>query len=769
MFIRINKIKNVGLFSNATAQENIALEKVTLFYADNGRGKSTLARIFRSFSLNDPKLIHEKHTIDTSLPPEVELLKTDNAVQRAITFKNGSWSESEPIEIFDSEFIDQNVYSGFEVRPEQRASLLEFALGDQTVKLKHQIDKTTKEIENQTRARSTAERLIKAYSGPYSVSEFIAIPKIADLSARLEKTKKRIEATKRVSELMKRHSPEEIPLLNFDVIALFGLLGKQIEDIEIESELVVKKHLDEHSSSGLENWISSNPDVIKNDICPYCGRSVVGLELIKYYRSYFNKSYQKLKSEVVETEKSLTSFFSDSNIEKLEAIRSTNQARIEGWADQIALNSPELDYEQTKKTFNEIRTRLLYLVAKKRMSPLEPLGSDSEATIVLSLLTKINDSLQEYNKRVKSLATKISEFKKELNLENIDALQKYLKKLEVAESRQRPEVISTITDYKNADKERKGLEGEKIKARKQIQDLMSETLLKYQESINGLLEKFGAEFTIEELKPSYLGDGTARTEYGLKIRGKNVKLGTKTNSQGIHSFSTTLSEADKRTLAFAFFIAKLENEKSLNLKTIILDDPVSSLDQHRRTQTTELALKLISNAKQVIILSHDCYFLRAIEEVLLKQKPPASLKVYDLKRGEKEYSIMKECNLNLLCSSNYYHHYDLLERYSKSTVGISNREVAKAIRPLIEGYYHRKFPTHIPKKKMFGEIIQIIKNSNPNEPLATLIPMCDELTAINTYAGKFHHETNPHYETAPVIDSELTSYVKRALKLIWTS
>jgi hypothetical protein len=36
------------------------------------------------------------------------------------------------IVVFDSEFVEHNVYSGFEVRSEQRQALLEFALGDQT-------------------------------------------------------------------------------------------------------------------------------------------------------------------------------------------------------------------------------------------------------------------------------------------------------------------------------------------------------------------------------------------------------------------------------------------------------------------------------------------------------------------------------------------------------------------------------------------------------------------------------------------------------------
>ena len=57
------------------------------------------------------------------------------------------------IVVFDAEFVEQNVYSGQEVRPEQRQALLEFALGDQAVKLQKQIGDLTKKISAETAKR----------------------------------------------------------------------------------------------------------------------------------------------------------------------------------------------------------------------------------------------------------------------------------------------------------------------------------------------------------------------------------------------------------------------------------------------------------------------------------------------------------------------------------------------------------------------------------------------------------------------------------------
>ena len=64
------------------------------------------------------------------------------------------------IVVFDAEFVEHNVYSGQGVRPEQRRALLEFALGDQAVKLQKKIGDLTKKISEETTKRGDAEKRI---------------------------------------------------------------------------------------------------------------------------------------------------------------------------------------------------------------------------------------------------------------------------------------------------------------------------------------------------------------------------------------------------------------------------------------------------------------------------------------------------------------------------------------------------------------------------------------------------------------------------------
>jgi hypothetical protein len=95
------------------------------------------------------------------------------------------------------------------------------------------------------------------------------------------------------------------------------------------------------------------------------------------------------------------------------------------------------------------------------------------------------------------------------------------------------------------------------------------------------------------------------------------------------------------------------------------------------------------------------------------------------------------------------------------------RDVAKAIRPMLEGYYHRRFPGRIPHRTVFGQIIRQAQQAQPGNPLANLRPLIQELAAINDYAGQFLHDTNLAADNVIVVEGELHNFAGRALDLIY--
>jgi wobble nucleotide-excising tRNase len=766
MISKILKIQNVGLMQDATKSGAVSLGKVTAIYADNGRGKSTLATVLRACQLGDAGRLNARKTIDATNAPEVKFLLGNGS---QVEFTKNAWTATLPdLVVFDSEFVEQNVYSGFEVRADQRQSLLEFALGNQTVQLKKQIDQLTKDIATQTGTKSQAEKTLTGFAPPYALAQFIALQPVANAQQQIDALHKRIDAAKNAAQLVDRKDPAQLAAIQFDVTGVFTVLKTQIQDVEEAAEAVVKAHLAKHNSEDFEDWVSRGQNYLGGTDCPFCGQILSGLELVTAYRSHFNKAYADLKRQVAALESQITNGLADSKIEAAVAAVATNTARIEAWKDQLNLTAATLDGAALATAMKTMREQLLALVALKLRNPLELVGTQADSDAAAASLAVISQALTAYNSEVQELAATIGAFKNKLAAEDTTTLKTELQKLEAALNRQSPTVLAAITEYQRAEAERNRLDRDKTAARQQLDALMQATLQQYQTSINDLLTKFGAEFTIEQLKPTYLGGGEPRTEYGLSMRSKSVKLGSRADITTGCSFATTLSEADKRTLAFAFFVARLNSEPNLTGKLVVLDDPVSSLDRNRRHQSIQLIASLAGGCRQLLVLSHDAYFVRELRERLAGRKSaPIEPTILSLKRVQNRYSAFAPCDIDDVCSSDYYRHHRLVADFVDGKSTTNSRDVAKAIRPLLEGYYHRRFPGKIPRKLMFGQVVALAAQAHPGDPLAYLQPTLKEMGEVNDYAGQFHHDTNPGDETVPVVDTELLGFAKRALKLVY--
>ena len=269
------------------------------------------------------------------------------------------------------------------------------------------------------------------------------------------------------------------------------------------------------------------------------------------------------------------------------------------------------------------------------------------------------------------------------------------------------------------------------------------------------------------MKPNYIGTGDPRTEYALRLRGSAYSIGNR-NDMSPH-FGSMLSDGDKRTLALAFFLAQVTADPvALQGKVLVIDDPVCSLASNRRAQTVALLTRLAGKCAQIIILSHDAYFLRDLHKSLAKKERTLAQATMSINRVGNDYSAFDVCDIDALCASGYYRNHWLLSEYAAGRYTQGLREVAFALRLFLEGYCHRRFPGLLPKECTFGQVIEEVERAAPGTALSGLHARVDELRQLNDYAGRFHHDTNPgNADTAPVTDGELKNYVKRALELVY--
>lgn len=75
------------------------------------------------------------------------------------------------------------------------------------------------------------------------------------------------------------------------------------------------------------------------------------------------------------------------------------------------------------------------------------------------------------------------------------------------------------------------------------------------------------------------------------------------------SFKNTLSTGDRNTLALAFFFTSLDQDQNLNNKIVVIDDPMTSLDEHRTLATIHEMNDLAKRVNQMIVMSHSKPFL----------------------------------------------------------------------------------------------------------------------------------------------------------------
>lgn len=444
---------------DACAAGKVDLDRVTGIFADNGRGKSTFAAVLRACQLGEGGRLKARQTIDSDDPPQLHFLLPNG---NHLRFDGNAWIGIAPeIVVFDSEFVEQNVYSGSEVRPDQRQALLSFALGDQTVQLTRGVERLTQEISEQTTKRTQAEHTLSGCREPYTLADFIALLPVKDAQSQLDALHKRLEAAKNAEQLSVRQNPLPLQIVGFDRDALFATLAKELANVEDSAEAVVKAHLTGRAQDEFEEWISRGQQYVTGEDCPFCGQGISELDLIRAYRTHFNEQYQALKAEVASLEKDIKSAFATANVDAMAAAVDANHARIQAWADQLQLAIPDLDWDLLRAEYEKIRESLLSLASEKEKQPLVAVGNGEVRAQIEENVAVVNDCLSRYNAEVATVAARIAEFKQNLAADNPSLLKAEIRKLEAAMRRQQAHIMAAVGEYQASEAERKRLESEK--------------------------------------------------------------------------------------------------------------------------------------------------------------------------------------------------------------------------------------------------------------------------------------------------------------------
>ena len=285
MLERLHLLRNVGRFDSVDADRQLPFSKLTLIYAENGRGKTTLAAILRSLQTGDANLIDERHTLAAANPRHV-VIGLEGSQQ--CLFQNGNWSSSLPqVAIFDDVFVAENVCSGIEVATQHRQNLHELILGAQGVALNAILQGFVNDIETHNQAlRAKGDAIPAAARGNLSVEVFCALDALPNISEAIREAEQRLAAARSAEAVQREATFISIDLPQFDVATLNALLQRGLPELEANAAGRVQAHIRKLGGDG-ETWVSEGIDLIPlvsegqdKDICPFCAQDLAGSPIL---------------------------------------------------------------------------------------------------------------------------------------------------------------------------------------------------------------------------------------------------------------------------------------------------------------------------------------------------------------------------------------------------------------------------------------------------------------------------------------------------------
>ncbi|MCK0496489.1 AAA family ATPase [Helicobacter pylori] len=608
MAINIKKIKSFKAFCGLDAIEMGEFKDYNVIFGNNGCGKTSLTRAFELL-ISKNKHIEKYRTISTAESPSIEFECEDGSYK--IEPNSNIGVPSFKVEIYNSDFLHNNAPFNSEFglkKLDDGIIILESSvLGEETKEInqlkncREKVEKRQKKIkdENDTETLSAKqESEIKKYDEEIEkirkkvtsktiqiTPNEIKINNICKVSKNKFKDQEGVltnlekdfdelnEAMKEFDDLKEIKLPKDYQTIKDKLKSLFSFdIDKEVGQVSEE----IKEHIKKVGREFIEKGIELEKEMPDNK-CPFCIQTITN-EIIQNYTSYFNKSIEQFNQDSMEILQSFERFepFMKKDF-------STNKESLKNTLEQIKVLLEKLQKEVDKKEGAENKEKFQEIDKK---------------------LSEIYENLQQCVDETGNILKKKKEQKKKL-----DKLKTKLKEARIKKAKhdsyywqKRKEEAKRKLSILDCGHERLNRLLEKIdKKLKELYDQKRPDI----ETINNYLKALNL--------PKYSLD----KDYRIVLNSDALE-----NSEA----KIILSDGEKTTLAFAYFLARLKlfyKKEDLKKLVVVIDDPISSLDEQRIYNTTclvakinqELAREKLSNEKeekekvQVFVLTHNHTFM----------------------------------------------------------------------------------------------------------------------------------------------------------------
>ncbi|PDX38788.1 AAA family ATPase [Helicobacter pylori] len=656
MAINIKKIKSFKAFCGLDMIEMDEFKHYNIIFGNNGCGKTSLTR---AFELLIPKNKHiEKYrTISADKSPSIEFECEDRSYKiepngdiRVPPFK---------VEIYNSDFLHNNapLNSEFGLKKLDDGTIIleSSVLGEETKEINQlkdcrgKVEKRQKKIKDENDSENTLsakqESEIKKYDkeiekirkkmtsntikitpDEIGINDFCKVSKDKfkyqeDALTDLEKDFNKLnEAMKKFDGLKEMELPKDYQTIKDKLEFLFSFnIDKEAGQVSEK----IKEHISKVGREFIEKGIKLQKEMPDN-ACPFCTQKIPN-EIIQEYTSYFNKSVETFNQRSLEMSGTLKNILDQWNIkeilqsfEKFEPFMkkdfSKNKESLENALEQIKVLLEKLQKEVDKKEGAKNKEKFQEI--------------DKE-------LLEIQKDIQQHVDKTRKI---LNEKKKQK--EKLEKLKTELKEERIKK------VKHDSYDWQKSKREAE----RKLSVLNRGHERLNRLLEKVDNKLKKLYEQKRPDIEAinSYLKALNLPKYSLHEDYRIVLNSDALENSKAEMILENSEAEMILSGGEKTTLAFAYFLVRLKlfyKKEDLKDLVVIIDDPISSLDEQRIYNTSDIVAKINQelagealkdeDKAQVFVLTHNHTFMARLINMVGKHA-----RYFQLERNQNQLKIV---------------------------------------------------------------------------------------------------------------------------------
>ncbi|WP_120939289.1 AAA family ATPase, partial [Helicobacter pylori] len=421
------------------------------------------------------------------------------------------------------------------------------------------------------------------------------------------------EAIKKFDGLKEMELPKDYQTIKDKLESLFSF------DIDKKAGQVsekIKEHISKVGREFIEKGIKLQKEMPDN-ACPFCTQKIPN-EIIQDYTSYFNKSIES---------------FNQNSLNMSEILKNT----LNQWNIKKILQSFERFEPFMKKDFSKNKESL-----EKALEQIKVLLEELQKEVDKKEGAKNKEEFQKIDKKLLEIQ------------ENIQQCVGETREILNQKKKQKEKLEKLKTDLKEARIKKAKHDSYDWQKSKEEAERKLSVLNRRHERLNRLLEKIDNK--LKELNDQKRPDIKIINNYLKALNlpkyslDKDYRIVLNSDALENSEAEMILSGGEKTTLAFAYFLVRLKlfyKKEDLKDLVVVIDDPISSLDEQRIYNTSDIVAKINQELAgealkdedkvQVFVLTHNHTFMARLINMVGVGK---HARYFQLERNQSQLKIV---------------------------------------------------------------------------------------------------------------------------------